>query len=172
MPPTLHDQYKPPPLSRAQAAPLAYQQRTHQYSQNAERPVISTTDSRQQGFASHGRPPSRFTPAKISHGAMNHIADAKFEKVADQEAKKLRTMGPPPTPQHPRHQRQSGHNASSGSTNRFLPSSNGHSSNIPTPNNRRFLPPSTSLNGKTQHSMRGTVNTDVSGRAINTRKGQ
>ena len=150
MPPTLHDQYKPPPLSRAQAAPLAYQQRTHQYSRNTERPVITTTDSGQPGFASHGRPPSRFKPAKISHGAMNHTADSKFEKVADQEVKKMRTMGPPPTPQHLRHQRQqemqqsgisgsgAGHNA-----NRFLPSSNGQTSNIPTPSNRRFLPPPT-----------------------------
>ncbi|KIL69910.1 hypothetical protein M378DRAFT_157147 [Amanita muscaria Koide BX008] len=171
-------QYKPPPLSRAQAAPLAYQQR-NQYAKNIGNPSISTGDNNQNDFATQMRPPSRFRPANSPHNSLSQAADittsSKFQRAADQEVKRMRTMGPPPTPtpQSLRpHRVQDARQSNNGSdrfpsvaTNRFLPSSNGHVPSNPRTSNNR--PPPAPLKGKPQHPSHKTINLDISGSAIN-----
>ncbi|KAF8623529.1 hypothetical protein AX15_006305 [Amanita polypyramis BW_CC] len=166
-------QYKAPPLSRAQAAPLAYQQRT-QYVYSPGHTEAPSGQNIQQGFATYSRPQSRFKPAKITHSAAN--------QAMDQEVKRLRSMGPPPTPQRPRHQRGTSTNTNGNgpngngdvpavTTNRFLPSSDGNSGTTPTSSNRRLIPPPTPLNGSAHRTSNAAANPNISGRIGNTRRG-
>ena len=150
-PPSL--QYKPPPLSRAQAAPLAFQRRT-QYTQSSRHPETSSTHDAQQSFAATSRPLSRFKPANNRHTvatnqSMNLVNPSSFQGVTDQEAKRLASMGPPPTPQHLRPPRGTGtyqsnatdQNVPQVTTNRFLAPPDKHASNTPISNNRRSFQP-------------------------------
>ncbi|KAF8350551.1 hypothetical protein F5887DRAFT_305620 [Amanita rubescens] len=143
-------QYKPPPLSRAQAAPLAYQRRT-QYTQNSRHPETSSAHNVPQSFAATSRPLSRFKPVNTRHTvasnqSINLVNPSNFQGVTDQETKRLASMGPPPTPQHLRPPRGTGtyqsnatdQNISQITTNRFLASSDKH---VPTSNNRRTFQP-------------------------------
>ena len=162
-------QYKAPPLSHAQAAPLAHQHRA-QHTHSSGHVDASYTQNVQQGSATHPRPQSRFKPAEITHNSGNQTMDlSNLQRATDQEVKRLRSMGPPPTPQHLRHRRETetyangngnSNNIPAITTNRFLSSS---IRNTPTANNRRFIPPpSTPLNGSAPHPSNATTNGNMS----------
>ncbi|KAK2466775.1 hypothetical protein APHAL10511_001033 [Amanita phalloides] len=162
-------QYKPPPLSRAQAAPLAYQGRT-QYTHSSGHFNPPSAHNVLSNFPVTPRPQSRFKPAKILYTTANQSTDpvnsSNLQRATDQELKKLGSMGPPPHRQRQETKPyQIGINGDSKNnippitTNRFLPSSNGQTSSVPTMNSRRFLPPATHIRGA-QHVPNGSTNVD------------
>ncbi|KAF8637383.1 hypothetical protein AX17_002880 [Amanita inopinata Kibby_2008] len=173
----LTPQHSFPSLTDTQMTPQAFQRGRQTYDTE---PHTSSASHHQEDFTTHGRPRSRFKPAKLlPNSAMSAADSSRSQGISSHEAaRRTRPMGPPPTPQRFRQQESlttySKANNVEGSanrstnfpviaTNRFLPSAgNEYAVNTQMSKNRDFPHLATPLNAKAQQGLNGTQTRDIS----------